>query len=688
LGDNRIHRPPSLARRSGRRAGASLAWPALLLTLVLVALAVVLDLLIRRDEGLAAQVGRYAYVAIAVPVTLVGAVITSRRPGNRIGLLMLAGGASVAGDQFAFDYVHYGLPAGLPGVPLLGWLGNWLWAVPPTTLLLALLLFPNGRLPSRRWRVAAWTVGAWAAATVLLAALGGGVYDGPPLYPAAAVPGPPNRLAASAVPALFSAFPVLLLVAAGSAVLRLCRARGEERQQLTWLVYAGSVAALAWLLPAGHQVGGWGRAVADLALWAVPAAIGVAVLRYRLYEIDRIVNRTLVYGALTACVGGVYVLSAALLGAVVEPRSGTGVSLASSALVAAFFAPLRARLQRAVNRLLYGQRDEPSAVMSRLGNRLEAAMAPGDVLPTIVETVAQALKLPYVAIELYQNGRFRPACARGVLAGEPVEFTLAYRGELLGRLVAGPRAPGEPFSPSDRQVLRDLARTGGIAVQAFRLTADLQRSRERLVAAREEERRRLRRDLHDGLGPTLAGVAYQVQAASRALPRDPARATELLTQLEVDVEQTTVEVRRLVDGLRPPVLDDLGLVPAIRQHGARFGGAGRRTLRSVIVDIRAPTSLPRLPAAVEVAAYRIATEAITNVVRHADARHCVVDIRFGDGLELEVTDDGRGIDSRPDGAGMTSMRERAEELGGTCVAEAGRARGTRIHVRLPVTLAG
>jgi two-component system NarL family sensor kinase len=457
------------------------------------------------------------------------------------------------------------------------------------------------------------------------------------------------------------------------------------------LALMGSLVAVAWLVPPVHQVGSWERAVADILPWLVLAAIGIAVLQYRLDEIDRIVYRTIAYAALTGCVSGAYLLAVTLLGAVFQQRSGLMVTLAASVLVAAFCAPLQARLQRAVDRLLYGQPIEPFEVMSRLGSRLEAAMTADDVLPTIVETVGQALKLPYVAIELHRDSRFEPVCVRGNLTGEPVEFPLAYRGDPLGRLVVGPRAPGEPYSPSDQRLLRDLARHAGIAVHSLRLTADLQRSQERLVTAREEERRRLRRDLHDGLGPTLAGVAFRVEAACRVLPTEPERAMDLLEKLKIDVEQALVEVRSVVEALRPPAIDELGLVCAIRQYGARFGGTGayhQAAAGPIAMDVRAPASMPQIPAAIEVAVYRIATEAITNVLRHADARHCKVDIRLNDALELEVVDDGRGMGSAGrEGVGLSSMRERAAELGGSCVVESTTA-GTRVFVRLPITLEG
>jgi signal transduction histidine kinase len=227
-----------------------------------------------------------------------------------------------------------------------------------------------------------------------------------------------------------------------------------------------------------------------------------------------------------------------------------------------------------------------------------------------------------------------------------------------------------------------------VAVYAVRLTDDLQRSRERLVNAREEERRRLRRDLHDGLGPTLAGIAFHLDATAHILPTQPAKAAELLTKAKSDMKKTVAEVRRLVDGLRPPALDELGLVAAIRQHSAWMGGAdadNSPAREPVAVEVHAPDTIPQLSAAVEVAAFRIATEAITNVLRHADARRCTVRLRLDGALELEVTDDGRGmVDIGQTGFGLRSIRERAVELGGTCVIESAPGSGTCVTVSLPV----
>ena len=238
---------------------------------------------------------------------------------------------------------------------------------------------------------------------------------------------------------------------------------------------------------------------------------------------------------------------------------------------------------------------------------------------------------------------------------------------------------GETFSPSDHRLLADLARQAGVAAHAVRLTAELQRARERLVAAREEERRRLRRDLHDGLGPQLASQTLTLSAARKLLRRDPDAAETLLADATAHAQSAITDIRRLVYALRPPALDDLGLVAALREQAAQYQASGVR------IAIDAPERLPSLPAAVEVACYRIAQEALTNVVRHAEARTCRVALAVGDALCLEVRDDGRGLPpNHCAGVGLTSMRERAEELGGSCTIEPAPGGGTCVRARLPL----
>ena len=375
-----------------------------------------------------------------------------------------------------------------------------------------------------------------------------------------------------------------------------------------------------------------------------------------------------------------YVLVVGTIGVLVQ-QTGVAliVSLLAIGLVAILFQPLRTYPQQGVNHLIYGERDNPHAVLSQLGKHMEATLAPETILSTIVETIAKSLKLPYAAITLKQEGTLTVAAIYGSPM-EPVQhFPLVYQAEQLGELVLSPRSSGESLTPADQRLLHELAPQIGVAVNAVRLTVDLQRSRERLVTAREEERRRLRRDLHDGLGPQLASQTLTLTAARKLLRVDPDAAEALLADATVHAQQAITDIRRLIYDLRPPALDDLGLIAALREQIAQYQASG------VSFRLDAPEHLPDLAAAVEVACYRITQEALTNVIRHAQARNCTIRIALEEKLTLEITDDGIGLtaSNRP-GVGFSSMRERAEELGGSCAIESRPTGGTRVFVQLPL----
>ncbi|MDQ3932426.1 MAG: GAF domain-containing sensor histidine kinase, partial [Actinomycetota bacterium] len=402
---------------------------------------------------------------------------------------------------------------------------------------------------------------------------------------------------------------------------------------------------------------------------------------YRLYDIDLFLNRSLVYATLTVLLLGAYLGLVAVLSPLFAGRMRVG-ALVATAVVALIFEPLRSRLQRAASRLLYGDRDDPYAAVSRLGRRLEQSVDPSDVLPQVTETVAEVLHLPYAAIEAVDGDRRRLVASYGRRVMESEAFRMIYQGDEVGALLVTPRSPSDVFTTAERRLLEDLARQIGVAVQAARLTSDLQRSRERLVRSREEERRRLRRDLHDGLGPTLAGMTMQVGAA-RARLAEQGQVVEVLAGLEAGLQACVAEIRRLVEGLRPPVLDQLGLVGAIRHLVMAFNsGPGHST---PTIGMTASDGLGELPAAVEMAAYRIVTEAVTNTVRHARASRCEVRLTVQDRLILEISDDGVGLPGRHHpGVGLSSMRERAEELGGRFVIKPVAGGGTLMHAELPL----
>jgi signal transduction histidine kinase len=329
---------------------------------------------------------------------------------------------------------------------------------------------------------------------------------------------------------------------------------------------------------------------------------------------------------------------------------------------------------------MYGERDDPATVLVRLSQRLDSALAPESILQTIVETLAQTLRLPYAAISLLEEGP-RFASTQDLPPSELIHLPLTYQTERVGELLLAPRAAGEAFSTADMNLLNIIAGQAGIAVHNLRLTRDLQRSREKLVTAQEEERRRLRRDLHDGVGPTLASLSQRLETAADYVNTNPQASVDLLKELKGQVKGTVAEIRRLVYALRPPVLDEFGLITAIREHVAQYTGPGGL---QITFDVSDP--MPPLPAAVEVAAYRIALEAFTNIINHARATTCQIRVKAeNNSLLLEVADNGEGMSTRTRaGVGLTSMRERAAELGGECTIENIPSGGARVRARLPI----
>ena len=470
------------------------------------------------------------------------------------------------------------------------------------------------------------------------------------------------------------------VAAAASVTLRWRRADRVGRQQLKWFL-AVLPFTVASLIATVVAPGTWSLALGVLAGILMPVAIGIAVLRYKLYEIDILLNRAVLYGLLTAGVAGVYlaVVSVADLLVPVHDR-GLGVQVIATALAAAALFPLRDRVQRRVNRLFYGDRGAPYEALARLGRRVEVAADTETALNSVVKTIADSLRLPYAALELRLGDGWSPAAAYGEAPSQVVAFPLTSQRETVGRLLVGTRSRGEQLGPDDERLLADLARQAGPATHAVALRLALDASRAGLVTAREEERRRLRRDLHDGLGPTLAGLTLGLDTA-RARSAGQPELQELLGKLKAETQRAVTDVRRIVYGLRPPALDEFGLVGSLREEVGRL----QYEAPALAVTLDAPgDGLADLPAAVEVACYRIVTEALTNVTRHAHAAHCSVRIQFDGDLDVDVRDDGTGLpEGWRAGVGIASMRERVTELGGELVIEPSLPRGTRINARLP-----
>ena len=394
---------------------------------------------------------------------------------------------------------------------------------------------------------------------------------------------------------------------------------------------------------------------------------------------DVLLRNTIVYGVLVFYSATIYVGILALAGISGSAPVPWWLNLIALLSVVLTFWPVRGWLRRGANQVVYGQHDNAYAVIAQLNQRLDAVQAPAPIASTVAATIAATLKLPYVGIEIRRDGDAvtvehgsRPP--RTHLLAIP----LAYNDTALGVLHVAPRQPHEPLSASDQQLLQDLARQVGITLYAAQLAGEAQASRERIVTVREEERRRIRRDLHDGLAPSLSALRLQLGALRGQIRQQPAGAEALVDELRSDLRVATEEIRRLVYELRPPLLDDLGLLGALRHLGD--------TLPEAMFTLDAPAILPPLPAAAEVAVYRIATEAVHNVAKHAQARHCAIRLVLDNrDLTLTISDDGVGVPpDRIAGVGLVSMRERAAELGGHVRITGRPSGGTDVSAHIPL----
>jgi signal transduction histidine kinase len=612
------------------------------------------------------------WAAATAGESLVGAVVAAARPENRVGWLMLAGSTCWSLGEAGCDLAYLGIvaqPGSVRMTALWANAGSAVRAVGWFTVTIAVpLVFPDGRLPGPRWRPVPWLVGL-----VLLGAVAGPLTD-----PQAGLlslgdwqnPVPSAHWEWASTLASVVSVPLSFLltgVVVGALVVRWRRGNALIRQQLLLLAAAAAVLLLAVPLAFGTGVG-WTFSAAALPL---PFAIGFAVLARGLYDLRTAANRTLLWVTLSAVVAAAYAVVVAGVGAMLHVRGAPWLPWVAAAAVAISFAPLRDGLQRAVNRLTYGRWEEPYDVLAALGQRLEGS---ADVDRLLADVVAELETLGLREVSVRDD---RGRVLAGATTGDGARAVpLAAYGRTLGTLRYRP--PDPPLRGRDQRLVDDLAGHLGGVLHAHRLTADLQRARESLVLAREEERRRLRRDLHDGLGPALAGHLLRLDVlAGQAAPGSPV--ADGVDALRADLRATVLEVRRAVEGLRPPALDELGLAGALAQATDRLTAGS-----AVRVDLTVG-SLPPLSAAVEVAAYRIVTEAVTNVVRHASATTCAVRIEAAGGvLRATVSDDGAGLPAtEPTGHGLPTMRERAEELRGRLSVRSDDA-GTTITAELPL----
>lgn len=613
--------------------------------------------------------GYWTHVLIDTAFAVSGVALIHVRPRNLIGWLLLGVGLLQAVQSSAEAYGARALtdPDGtLPFGLLAAWVGSWTWI--PAVLLPVLVLpplYPTGRIPSGFWRWHLWMSLAGIVVVVLGAATTQeGIND---TVQSAELP--------FDVPGWWSVgvgvLAVALLAPAAAVslvgtIVRTAQARSPERQQLLWLICVVGAMMATVFLP-------WAWVFA-LSYGLVPVAVVVGVLRYQLLGIEIVLRRTLLYVPLTLLValvvGGITAALARL-----TPQGWLPLFLAS-AVVAVLVVPVAAWLRRVVDRFVLGDRADPLAVVDRVGAGLEVATDP---VASMLEAVAASSGASYAAVA-DPNGT---VTAR---VGEPVpnsvELPLRHGGDLLGMLIVGPRQ-GEPRVLSgDARILEALAPHLAVVVRSRRLTEALAHERERVVAATLSERERLRHDLHDGLGPSLSGIALGLEAADHALDNDPLSVRELLARTRAEAESAVREVRRVLDALRPSALDRHDLTGAITETatGLGLGGPGGPLF------LLETNGVQELPPPVEEAAFRIVAESLTNVAKHARASRCRVSLTPEIGsLHISVEDDGLGLrNGHSHGVGLGSMRERAVRLGGWLVVEAVIPHGTLVHAELPL----
>jgi signal transduction histidine kinase len=656
--------------------------------------------------------------AFDVPIAygILGALVATRLRQNPVGWLFLfiaaASGIQGVADGYAhFAFVtHPGAPAGIWALWVDGWVSSAIF--PAGAVALVLLLFPNGHLPSRRWKPVAV---ACVVATAVLVPVS--MFAPGPLYTSTNFATPNNpvgfpvtgglEIAVQSLGYLWFPSLALFLAAASAPLVRMRRAPGDERQQLKWIAYAVIVTAVAYIplvfLPSSTTLTN-----ADLAIGfgiLFPIAAGVAIFKHRLYDIDIVISRTLVYGSLAVFITAVYVGIAVGIGTLVGSggKPNLALSILATAIVAIGFQPVRERVQKVANRLVYGKRATPYEVLSEFSGRVAETYAADEVLPRMARVLQEGAGAESATVWLRGLTELRPAATHPetmathqalpmnngtlpALSDATRAVEVRHQGELLGALSVTKRR-GETLTPIEEKLVDDLAHQAGLVLKNVGLSADLQvrldelrASRQRLVQAQDLERRRLERNLHDGAQQHLVALKVKLGLAEMLLGRDPVKAMSTLEQLKGDADEALETLRDLARGIYPPLLADKGLVVALESQA-------RKAI--VPVSVRAD-AVERYSQDVEATVYFCVLEALQNVQKYAQASH--VEVRLcgqGESLTFEVSDDGIGFDTAiaRKGAGLTNMADRLDALGGTLDVTSAPGGGTTISGALSIDVA-
>ena len=681
------------------RAVRWLAWGLWTLVLALLVFVFVLGAL-NGQEVTAEELFLVPLVLLATMTSsTVGALVASRQPRNPIGWLFLGLSLCVVLGVMGEDYPIYALrtnPGSLPAPEWVLWVSGWTFGIAGAAVPLIILLFPSGTVPSRRWRPVPWLLAGgtlWALAWYAVEPRGLAPTPGLTVRNPTAIEG----IRGIASP-LITAGTIVAIVSAIACfvglVLRFRRSRGEERQQLRWLAYVGAFSLVMFLGLFASEPFSGGNSTIDDIFWilfvtslmvGIPAACGIAILKYRLYDLDVVIKKTVVFAILAGFVTLVYVGLVVGIGNLVTD-AGTGFDFlvfGAIAIVALILQPLRHRARRLADRLVYGKRATPYEVLSQFTERIGETLSVEDVLTRMTNLITAGTGADRAEVWL-RVGRELRLEASSPLREEgddqprlPLEaedeppdipdatevIAVRHRGELLGAIAVSVPA-ADPLTPEQERMLSELAVQAGLVLRNVGLTAELrarleelQRSRERLVAAQDEERRRIERNLHDGAQQQLIALAVKSRLAHQLAARDPAKSGELLSDIQRDAEAALEDLRDLARGIYPPLLADQGL-------GAALEAQARKASIPVTIEV---IDGARYPQAIEAAVYFCCLEALNNVAKYAEASRAIVRIARDDGwLRFEVEDDGRGFDigSTTHGTGLQGMADRLDALGG------------------------
>jgi len=635
---------------------------------------------------------------------IVGALLLSRLPGNRVGGLLLFGAAVTAGSFAAGELMTYLVRGGNtdgPAVVAMGLVSSlgWLVGIFPVILFLP-LLFPDGHLPSRRWLPFAWLCAAVLVFLGVLLLFGQDTLAGSSEDAVIANPFFMPGLAGLEIPDVVFAVSLigLLLGSVVSLVLRFRRSTGIERQQIKWVALAIAFLASSFILSTIASAIGLNEELIDsivsgIAFITLPVAVAVAVLQYHLYDLDVVVKKALVAGALVLLVIAAYAAVVGLLGVITSGNESSGSVFIVALLLGLAFRPVTRFARRIADRVVYGRRATPYEVLTEFSERVGESYATEDVLGRMAQILGQATGAGSARVWLRLGPELRPAAswptdakpvaaafvaseALPTIEGETV-VEVRDRGELLGALsVAMP--PSDPMNPSKERLVRDLASQAGLVLRNVRLVEELRGSQRRLVRAQDQERRRLERNIHAGAQQQLVALSVKTRLARDLTARDPARAAEMLTQIDTEIQSAVDDLRDLARGIYPPLLIDEGL-------GAALDAQARRS--PVPTTVRAD-GLRRYAPEVEAAVYFSCLEALQNVAKYAEASSATVILAQSNGhLTFEVMDDGRGFDPTAErtGTGLQGIADRLGALHGEVTIRSEPGAGTRVRGRIEVS---